>query len=85
MDDILIDMQSSQLPKSSQTVTVSPKYQVVIPREIREAGGIKPGSRMSVFEVNGVIQLVPVKPAPAYRGLLRGISSTDIPAEPERF
>ena len=74
----MIDMQN-------QTVIVSPKYQVVIPREIREAGGIKPGSRMSVFEINGVIQLVPVKAAAAYRGLLAGLSSTDIPAEPERF
>lgn len=69
----------------NQTVIVSPKYQVVIPREIREAEGIKPGSRMSVFEVNGVIQLVPVKAAAQYRGLLSGLSSTDIPNDPERF
>ncbi|MDB5778423.1 MAG: transcriptional regulator, AbrB family [Polaromonas sp.] len=74
----IIDMQN-------QTVIVSPKYQVVIPREIREAGGIKPGSRMSVFEVNGVIQLVPVKPPAAYRGLLAGLSSTDVPSDPDRF
>lgn len=69
----------------NQTVIVSSKYQVVIPREIREAGGIKPGSRMSVFEINGVIQLVPVKPAREYRGLLKGLSSTDVPNDPERF
>lgn len=74
----MIDMQN-------QTVIVSPKYQVVIPREIREARGIRPGSRMSVFEVNGVIQLVPLKPAAEYRGLLSGLSSTDIPNDPERF
>lgn len=74
----MIDMQN-------QTVIVSPKYQVVIPREIREAGGIKPGSRMSVFEINGVIQLVPVKAPADYRGLLTGLSSTDIPDDPERF
>ena len=78
MHDKIIDMQK-------QTVIVSPKYQVVIPREIREAGGIKPGSRMSVFEVNGVIQLVPVKHAADYRGLLSGLSSTDVPCDPERF
>jgi AbrB family looped-hinge helix DNA binding protein len=76
--DKIIDMQN-------QTVIVSPKYQVVIPREIREAGGIKPGSRMSVFEVNGVIQLVPIKPPAAYRGLLAGLSSTDVPSDPDRF
>jgi AbrB family looped-hinge helix DNA binding protein len=69
----------------NQTVIVSPKYQVVIPREIREAEGIKPGSRMSVFEVNGVIQLVPLKAAAQYRGLLAGLSSTDVPNDPERL
>lgn len=69
----------------NQTVIVSPKYQVVIPRDIREASDIKPGSRMSVFEVDGVIQLVPLKKAAAYRGLLKGLSSTDVPAEPDRF
>jgi AbrB family looped-hinge helix DNA binding protein len=69
----------------NQTVIVSPKYQVVIPREIREASGIKPGSRMSVFEVNGVIQLVPVKSAADYRGLLTGLPCTDVPCDPERF
>lgn len=63
----------------------SPKYQVVIPREIREARGIKPGSRMSVFEVNGVIQLVPVSAAAEYRGLLQGLSNTDVGNDPERF
>lgn len=69
----------------NQTVVVSPKFQVVIPREIREAGGILPGSRMSVFEINGVIQLVPVKTAAQYRGLLAGLRSVEVPNEPERF
>ena len=78
LNDIVIDMYN-------QTVIVSPKYQVVIPREIREARGIKPGSRMSVFEVNGVIQLVPVKAAHEYRGLLQGLTSADVPNDPERF
>ena len=78
MYDKIIDMKN-------QTVIVSPKYQVVIPREIREAEGIKPGSRMSVFEVNGVIHLVPLKAAAQYRGLLAGLSSTEVPSDPERF
>ena len=69
----------------NQTVVVSPKFQVVIPREIREAGGILPGSRMSVFEINGVIQLVPVKTPVQYRGLLSGLSSTEVPNDPERL
>ncbi|MCX7224253.1 MAG: hypothetical protein NT071_01230 [Burkholderiales bacterium] len=48
-------------------------------------GGILPGSRMSVFEINGVIQLVPVKTPSQYRGLLTGLSSTEVPNDPERF
>jgi hypothetical protein len=40
---------------------------------------------MSVFEINGVIQLVPVKTAAQYRGLLSGLSSTEVPNDPERF
>jgi AbrB family looped-hinge helix DNA binding protein len=75
---MMIDMKN-------QTVVVSPKFQVVIPREIREAGGILPGSRMSVFEIDGVIQLVPVKTAAQYRGLLAGLSSTEVPNDPERL
>jgi len=75
---MMIDMKN-------QTVVVSPKFQVVIPREIREAGGILPGSRMSVFEINGVIQLVPVKNPAQYRGLLAGLSSTEVTNDPERF
>ena len=75
---MMIDMKN-------QTVVVSPKFQVVIPREIREAGGILPGSRMSVFEINGVIQLVPVNTPSQYRGLLTGLRSVEVPNEPERF
>ena len=75
---MIIDMKN-------QTVIVSPKFQVVIPREIREAGGIQPGSRMSVFEINGVIHLVPVKSADQYRGLLAGLRNTEVPNDPERL
>ncbi len=48
-------------------------------------GGILPGSRISVFEINGVIQLVPVKTPSQYRGLLTGLRSVEVPNEPERF
>ena len=75
---MIIDMKN-------QTVVVSPKFLVVIPREIREAGGIQPGSKMSVFEINGVIHLVPVKAADQYRGLLAGLRNTEVPTDPERL
>jgi AbrB family looped-hinge helix DNA binding protein len=57
-------------------VTVSPKFQVVIPREVREALGISPGQKLRAIALNGRVELVPVKPARALRGFLRGIDTT---------
>mgnify|MGYP000238801669 CR=1 FL=1 len=52
-------------------VTVSPKFQVVIPREVREAMGIRVGQKLRVVQYGGRIELVPVEPAANLRGLLR--------------
>ncbi len=68
----------------SNVVTVSPKYQVVIPQSVRESAGIKPGAKMMVISLGGVIRLMPIKPPAAYRGIARGID-TSIPSEPDRF
>lgn len=65
-------------------VTVSPKFQVVIPLAVRESAGIKAGARMMVVNLGEVIRLLPVKPAVAYRGIARGID-TSVPAEPDRL
>jgi AbrB family looped-hinge helix DNA binding protein len=53
------------------TIIVSSKYRIVIPAKIREALGIKPGERLHAIEYRGRIELVPVRPAKAARGLLR--------------
>ncbi|HLE20235.1 MAG TPA: AbrB/MazE/SpoVT family DNA-binding domain-containing protein [Vicinamibacteria bacterium] len=66
------------------TVTVSPKYQVVIPREIRESLGLKPGEKFQVFEFEGRIELVPVKDLKKMRGFLKGIDST-VPRDEDRL
>ena len=42
-----------------QTVTVSPKYQVVIPKTVREALNLRPGQKMQVVEYAGRIELIP--------------------------
>jgi len=58
------------------TVTVSPKYQVVIPRTVREALDIKPGQKMTVFEYDGRIEFMPVRHPREMRGFLAGIDTT---------
>ena len=65
-----------------EIVTVSPKYQVVIPLTVRRALNILPGQRVEVRECDGHIELVPLKPMSAFRGFLRGIA-TDVPDDAE--
>jgi AbrB family looped-hinge helix DNA binding protein len=59
-----------------KTVTVSPKYQVVIPRDVRETLSIKPGEKMQVINYANRIELVPVRKIKAMRGFLKGIDTT---------
>jgi len=54
-------------------VTVSPKFQVVIPKELREQLKLKPGQRLMVFEWNGSIYFVPPRSLKEMRGLAEGI------------
>jgi AbrB family looped-hinge helix DNA binding protein len=65
------------------TVTVSPKFQVVIPLEVREAMGLKPGEKMQVFRHEGRVEFVPVKSMRSMRGFLRGID-TDVHRDEDR-
>lgn len=64
------------------TVTVSPKYQVVIPEKIRKAMGIKPGQKFEVVEYEGCLELIPVRPMRSLRGSLKGLN-TDVQREKE--
>lgn len=57
------------------TVTISPKYQVVIPKEIREALGLRPGQRMRVMEYDGRLELIPDRDISELKGFLRGIDT----------
>lgn len=65
------------------TVKVSPKYQVVIPKEVRESIGIKPGQEVAVLRYRGRIELIPMSPFREMRGFLRGVDSS-IEREPDR-
>ena len=57
------------------TVTVSPKFQVVIPKEIREHLALKPGQKLHVMAYGGRIELVPVRAAHELRGFLKGMNT----------
>jgi AbrB family looped-hinge helix DNA binding protein len=55
------------------TVKVSPKYQVVIPKKVREQLQLKPGVELHVYVLDGTIRLSPPRPIKDLRGLAKGI------------
>lgn len=64
-------------------VTVSPKYQVVIPQRIREALGLKPGQKIEALQYLDRVEFIPVRPIRAMRGFLKGVGST-VPRDRDR-
>jgi len=58
-----------------QSVTVSPKYQVVIPKTVREALNVRPGQKMQVVEYAGRIELIPERDIKELRGFIKGINT----------
>ena len=66
-----------------QTVTVSPKFQVVIPKKIRELLGLSPGQKIQAIAYDGRIELIPLRPTKEMRGFLPGID-TDVDREADR-
>jgi AbrB family looped-hinge helix DNA binding protein len=65
-------------------VTVSPKYQVVIPLAARASLGIRPGQKLQVIVYGGQLRLIPVQPMRAVRGSLKGIGA-DVDRDADRF
>jgi AbrB family looped-hinge helix DNA binding protein len=59
-----------------KSVTISPKYQVVIPREVRQSMEIKPGTKVQVLLYENRIELIPMKNLRRMRGFLKGIDTT---------
>ena len=58
-----------------QTVTLSPKFQVVIPQAVREALGLRPGEKFQVVSYDGRIELIPVRRMKQSRGFLKGMNA----------
>lgn len=59
-----------------ETVTISPKYQVVIPKEIRDRLGLLPGQKVRAIAYGDRIELIPVRSARQMRGFLEGIDTS---------
>lgn len=58
------------------TLTISPKFQVVIPKAIRESLGLRPGQKVQAIEYKNRIELIPLRPIKEARGMFRGIDTT---------
>lgn len=63
------------MARRMNTVKVSPKFQVVIPRSLRELLGIQPGQRIEVLVYENRIEFIPLKPMKQMRGFLKGIDT----------
>jgi AbrB family looped-hinge helix DNA binding protein len=66
-----------------ETVTVSPKFQVVIPKGIRESLKLAPGQKIQALLYENRIELIPVRPIKKMRGFLKGID-TSVDRESDR-
>ena len=67
-----------------EAVKISPKYQVVIPKRIREALHLKPGQKVQMIEYGNRIEIIPTKSITEMRGFLKGIN-TEFAREDDRI
>ena len=68
-----------------ETVTVSKKYQVVIPKKLRKDAKIKPGDKMVAITKHGIIQYIPVRPLKETKGFILGLDTEELRDESERI
>jgi AbrB family looped-hinge helix DNA binding protein len=66
------------------TITISPKFQIAIPKDVREKLRLTPQQRLQVVEKGGVISLVPEVPIKNLKGALKSMSKTAIFEKPGR-
>jgi AbrB family looped-hinge helix DNA binding protein len=64
-----------------QAVTVSPKFQIVIPKPIRDNLHLRPGQKMQVIEYEGRVELIPERDITELRGFLKGIDTSFVREE----
>ena len=67
------------------TTTISTKFQIVIPKEVRDKLHLTPQQRLQIVEKGGVITLVPEVPLKSLKGVLKGMSKTDVREKKDRL
>jgi len=65
--------------------TISPKFQIVIPKEIRERLDLKPGQQVALIDRDGFVALVPQRPISELRGIAKGATTDDYRDETDRY
>jgi len=73
-----------ELEIDMERVTVSPKFQVVIPRAVRERLRIVAGQKLQVITIGDRIELVPIRPMKSMRGFLKGLDPMFVREEEDR-
>ena len=79
--DLLID---KDFGGHMTTTTISSKYQVVIPKEVREKLHLKSGQKMTVVVKGGIVYLVPERPLDWFKGFLKGMDTSNLREEEDR-
>ena len=67
------------------TATLSPKFQIVIPKEVREKLHLTPRQRLQILEKDGIITLVPEVPLKSLKGTLKGMPKADLREKKDRL
>ncbi|MBI5746669.1 MAG: AbrB/MazE/SpoVT family DNA-binding domain-containing protein [Nitrospirae bacterium] len=65
--------------------TISSKFQIVIPKDIREKLHLMPQQRLQVVEKGGIITLVPEVPLKSLKGFIKGIDKSGIREKKDRM
>lgn len=77
-------MKCSSIKCVMTTVTVSPKFQVAIPKDVRESMGLVPGQKIQILTYRNRIELIPIKPLKQMKGFLKGFD-TEIKRDEDRL
>lgn len=67
------------------STTLSTKYQIVIPKEVRDKLRLAPRQRLQVIEKGGVITLIPEVPLKSMKGMLKGLGSGNLREKKDRM